>query len=278
MSIDDFIARLSILDEQASAPLDARRRRYEALHQHHRPADPPGMRVEDTQIAGVGIRRFMPPSVKPGPVVYLHGGGWNLGSVQSHHGITANLASRLSREVISVEYRLLPEASYAEALADCVTVVEATGPVALGGDSAGGRLAIDVAATTDWPGVLGLIYPVVGTPTLATLGEDAPLLTRADVLSLWQMANQGTTIDRGPMPAVDPHRPPAEIIEALAVERDPLTRPLENAIEQWRAAGARVGYRCAPDMVHSALHGHAELEPMKNAWQQFCQALDRRLG
>ena len=43
--------------------------------------------------------------------------------------------------------------------------------------------------------------------------------------------------------------------------------------ERWRDAGASVDYRCAPGMVHGALHAHALLPTMHSAWQAFCQAL-----
>ncbi|NWO09326.1 alpha/beta hydrolase fold domain-containing protein [Chromohalobacter salexigens] len=270
MQIESFIQRLTPLDDDADAPLGERRRLYEALHAEYRPADPQGMQVKDDVVAGVAVRRFLPTHAMGEYIVYVHGGGWNLGSPQSHHGITADLAERLEREIVSVDYRLLPEAHYSEALDDCRMVVEALTPVAVIGDSAGGRLALDIAGTSPWSGVLGVIYPVVGTPTAETLGSDAPLLSRADILALWEMVADD-------VPALDPHTPPAMRIEALSVEHDPLTRPLEQAIERWRAAGASVGYRCAPNMVHSALHGHAELPDMATAWQNFCQALRGRL-
>ena len=270
MTIEDFIREFTPADDGTGSSLPAQRRAYEALHARRRMADPAGMQISDEGIGGVDVRRFRPAGCVEGNVVYLHGGGWSLGSIDSHHGITANLAERLRREVISVDYRLLPEASYAEALADCRAVVEAVGPVAMIGDSAGGRLAIDVAHTSEWKGLLGLIYPVVGMPTAETLGEDGPLLSQADILALWQMAAPA-------VPDIDAAVPPSASIEALAVERDPLTRPLEQAIGSWRQAGASVGYRCAPGMVHSALHGHAELAAMQTAWQNFCQAVERRL-
>lgn len=271
MTIEDFIREFTPADDGTGSSLPAQRRAYEALHARRRMADPAGMQVFDECMSGVEVRRFRPAGCAEGNVVYLHGGGWSLGSVDSHHGISANLAERLQREVISVDYRRLPEASYAEALDDCRRVVEALDPVAVVGDSAGGRLAIDVAQSSEWAGMLGLIYPVVGTPTADTLGEDAPLLSRADILSLWQMAAPS-------VPDIAAELPPAQLIEALTAERDPLTRPLERAIEHWRAAGASVGYRCAPGMVHSALHGHAELPAMQTAWQDFCQALQQRLN
>jgi len=271
MRIESFIQRLAPIDDHADAPLSERRRIYEALHAEYRPADPEGMQVSDDVVAGVAVRRFLPAQTMGEYIVYVHGGGWNLGSAKSHHGITADLAERLEREVISVDYRLLPEAHYGEALDDCRMVVEALAPAAVIGDSAGGRLALDIAGASQWSGILGVIYPVVGTPTAETLGSDAPLLSCADILSLWEMAAND-------VPKLDPHTPPAMRIEALAVEHDPLTRPLEQAIERWRAAGASVGYRCAPNMVHSALHGHAELPDMAAAWQDFCQAMHTRLG
>ena len=67
-------------------------------------------------------------------------------------------------------------------------------------------------------------------------------------------------------------------IGALAVERDPLTRPFEAAIADWRASGAEIDYFCAAGMVHGALHAHARLPAMRDAWAAFCQALKVRLG
>ncbi|WIX33871.1 alpha/beta hydrolase fold domain-containing protein [Salinicola sp. JS01] len=270
MSIDAFIRRLERLDAEPDAPLAERRAAYERVHRERRPPDPAGLRVEDTRIEGVDVRRFTPRGAQSGCVVYLHGGGWNLGSAASHHGITADLAVRLGREVVSVDYRRVPEVSYAEALGDCVAVTDTCAPLAVVGDSAGGRLAIDVAHR-GWQGVLGLIYPVVGAPTAETLGDDAPLLSRADILALWQSVAAA-------VPAIPAECAPTPAIEVLAVARDPLTRPLEAAVAAWRQAGAEVGYRCAPGMVHSALHGHAELPAMRAAWQAFCQALAARLS
>lgn len=270
MQIESFIQRLAPIDDHADAPLGERRRIYERLHAEYRPTDPEGMQVNDDVVAGVAVRRFLPAQAMGECIVYMHGGGWNLGSAKSHHGITADLAERLEREVVSVDYRLLPEVHYGEALDDCRVVVEALAPVAVLGDSAGGRLALDISGTSPWSGLLGVIYPLVGTPTAETLGPDAPLLSCADILSLWEMAADD-------VPKLDPHAPPAMRIEVLAVEHDPLTQPLEQAIERWRAAGASIGYRCAPNMVHSALHGHAELPDMTAAWQDFCQALRARL-
>lgn len=274
MQVSAFIARfeagLAKL-EQASI-LDARGH-YDDLCRSFAPSDPKGMTVIDDCLAGIPVKRFYPANVQPGQVVFIHGGGFTIGSLRSHHGITASLAEQLKREVVSVGYRLAPEAGYSSMLSDCLCVAQAVRPAALVGDSAGGRLAMDIApllasALNSQP-LVGLIYPPVNGLTGQTLGPDAPLLSRRDVLSLSPLCPALDAPDVTPAPAAQ--------VEVLAVEHDPLTRPLESAVECWRREGVQVGYRCASSMVHGALHGHALLPEMQNAWQAFCQALQVRL-
>ncbi|WP_355660680.1 alpha/beta hydrolase fold domain-containing protein [Halomonas salifodinae] len=271
MEVAAFIRRFADgLSDLEGVPPTVARPRYEALCAGFAPADPSGLRVMDECVGGVAIRRFTPHRALPGRVLFVHGGGWSLGSVRSHHGVAASLAEALNREVIGIDYRLAPEANYAEMLADCRVVAEAIAPQALVGDSAGGRLVLDLAwepASPAW--LLGLIYPPVGTPDTVELGPDAPLLSRDEILALWR------TI--APDLPLTPETPPARLIEVLAVEHDPLTRPLEAAVAEWRRRGARVGYRRAPGMVHGALHAQAQLPAMGEAWRDFCRALAGRL-
>lgn len=222
-------------------------------------------------MGGVPVRRFRPRQAGQGCIVYVHGGGFCLGSVASHHGVTADLAARLEREVISVDYRLMPEACYQQGLVDCRDVIEAADPAALVGDSAGGRLLIDAAREMVSPFCLGLIYPYLGFSNREPLGDDAPLLSRADVVALSHMLASDD-------PPANEVKPPSAGIEVLAVERDPLTSVIESAVSRWRGAGHSVGYRCAPGMVHGALHAHQSLPAMRDAWRAFCAALDRQLG
>lgn len=275
MQTNAFIARFEAgLAGLEQASIKEARRHYDDVCQSFAPADPKGMTVIDDVLADIPVRRFCPAGAQPGQVVFIHGGGFTIGSVRSHHGIAASLAHQLSREVISVSYRLAPEARYALMLSDCLGVALAVKPIALVGDSAGGRLAMDIApllaATLNSQPLLGLIYPPVNGLSEQTLGPDAPLLSRRDVLSLSPLC---PVLDS---PNVTPA--PATQVEVLTVEHDPLTLPLEKAIAYWRLEGAQVGYRCATSMVHGALHGHALLPEMQNAWQAFCQALQVRLN
>lgn len=277
ISVDDFIQRFERGMREVSDAEDmlTARRRYEALCESFAPPDPASLVVEDSVLDGVRVRRLRPSARGDNArddecILYMHGGGWNMGSVRSHHGIAADLAMRLDREVISIDYRLAPEADYGQALDDCHAVVQLTRPIALVGDSAGARLGLDLARRLGWQQPLGLIYPPVGTPAPETLGPDAPLLSRDDILASWQQIAHSVS-------QLCEARSPAPQIVALAVEHDPLTRPFAVAIDDWRAAGAEIDYFCAAGMVHGALHAHAWLPAMRDVWRGYCQALKARL-
>ncbi|MFC6670800.1 alpha/beta hydrolase fold domain-containing protein [Marinobacterium aestuariivivens] len=255
----------------AGMTLPAARRHYDVLCAAFAPPLPAGMKRVDDRIGSVPVRRHRPAHCRPGTVVYAHGGGFSLGSLDSHQGIAVGLAQALGREVLAIGYRLLPEARYADALDDCRRVIDAVAPAALVGDSAGGRLILDAVAGARRVPPLGLVYPLVGVPTAATLGPDAPLLSRRDALDAWSLIAQDAPGGGGP-------RPPATAIEVLAVSRDPLTAPLERAVAVWREGGADVGYHLADDMLHGCLHAQVSLPGMAVAWRAFCRALGNRLG
>ena len=267
------------LDVVSALPLDAARDDYDTLCASFAPALPTSMQLCDDRIHGCPVRHLLPEGGGDGDrgrVVYVHGGGFCLGSVNSHQGIAAGLACELQREVVSIGYRKMPEARYDQAIADCRNVIASLKPVAVVGDSAGARLIIDTLSRLtlsqlEVTPVVGLIYPLVGTPHLDNLGDDAPLLSRADVMQAWSLI-------RDQAPSDNANQVPAPRMEVLAVEHDPLTQPLERAVQRWRDSGADIGYRCATNMLHGALHAREQLPEMKSAWQQFCVALHARLA
>ncbi|CAO5189561.1 Alpha/beta hydrolase domain-containing protein [Frankia sp. AiPs1] len=102
----------------------------------------------------VPVRRYGPRGQdEPLPaVLYLHGGGWAIGSIDMLHPWVARLAADLGAVVFSVGYRLAPEYPYPAALQDCLAVLRwvaarpaelgvDAGRIALTGVSAGGALA-----------------------------------------------------------------------------------------------------------------------------------------
>jgi acetyl esterase len=136
--------------------------------------------VEDRMIPGpagpLRLRIYSPRSDAPLPgLVWLHGGGWVVGSLDSHDGLCRALAARTPCVVVAVDYRLAPEHPFPAGLEDAwaATVwtageAEALGidpaRVAVGGDSSGGNLAAVVALRARDRGVplalQVLVYPV----------------------------------------------------------------------------------------------------------------------
>jgi acetyl esterase len=135
-------------------------------------------RVEDRTIDGPGgplpVRVYTPAAAPRGILVYLHGGGWVIGSIATADAACRALARRTPCTVVSVEYRLAPEHKFPAAVEDAVAAFrwaaanavelgsDAT-RVAVGGDSAGGALAAAVTLSTrdagPPPRFQVLIYP-----------------------------------------------------------------------------------------------------------------------
>jgi acetyl esterase len=103
--------------------------------------------ITEQTVAGVRVRCYDPgpPAAKP-VLIYLHGGGWTLFSLDTHDRVMREYAARAGVMVIGVDYALSPEARYPIALEQVVAVAKDVGQkgtaIAIGGDSAGANLAI----------------------------------------------------------------------------------------------------------------------------------------
>lgn len=150
-------------------PIAEQRRLYDIFWQRFHAPRPAGVTVEAVSLPGPGgsLRALLyrPEGMKRAgtkragqardllPVVaYFHGGGWTLGSPESHDIATARLCAQAEVAVLSLDYRLAPEHRFPDALMDCLASVEwlaAAGRglgldpdrLAVAGDSAGANLA-----------------------------------------------------------------------------------------------------------------------------------------
>ena len=109
-------------------------------------------KVEDLDAEGVPVRVYRPVKTKEPEraLIYFHGGGYVVGSVDTHDGICRAIAKRAETIVVSVDYRLAPEHKYPAAIDDCWQAtrwvfanakelgIDET-RVGVGGDSVGGR-------------------------------------------------------------------------------------------------------------------------------------------
>lgn len=174
-----------------------------------KPFAPLGVETEDLAIATAAgplpVRLYRPAGVA-GPlpvVVWLHGGGWVLGNIETHDNVCRFLAVEGPLLVVSVDYRLAPEAKAPAQLEDTLAALDwaaanATAHggdparIVVGGDSAGGNLAAlaALAARTRGPKLAGqlLVYPVTDYPAdaHASYAENADFgLTREGMEWFW---------------------------------------------------------------------------------------------
>jgi acetyl esterase len=105
--------------------------------------------VLDEKIGGVSVRRYRHSDVQSGVVLFVHGGGWAFGSIDTHDVIARVLARTSKCELISVDYRRTPEHAYPACLDDCVSVYRAlvstvlpANEIVFAGDSAGAHLCV----------------------------------------------------------------------------------------------------------------------------------------
>jgi acetyl esterase len=149
-------------------------------------------RVEDLDADGVRCRLYVPAGARRS-VLFLHGGGFVFGDVDTHDGQARRIANRTGSAVLAVDYRRPPEHRFPAAPDDVDTALrwlvrkvpglglDPARVVALG-DSAGGNLAL-VAALRN-PGVLAatvLVYPFVdATASMPSYARTDGGLTRAD--------------------------------------------------------------------------------------------------
>ena len=136
-----------------------------------------------------------------GLVLYAHGGGFMLGSLDSHDGIVARLCGDTGAAVVAIDYRLAPECLAPAAWDDVVAVVLAAADgtlpwtdlprekIGLAGDSAGASVMASAAlqigrARPGAVAALALVYPALGfepAEPARSAEADAPMLTLADV-------------------------------------------------------------------------------------------------
>jgi monoterpene epsilon-lactone hydrolase len=168
--------------------LDQIRRAFEEILTKFPPA--PGVTFERETAGGVPESWCIPPAAVQGRVLlYLHGGGYVVGSARAYQPMVSELASRLKARTLIPDYRLAPENPFPAALEDAITVYRwlldqsiAPQSIALAGDSAGGGLAVScMAAARDaglpLPAGAAVISPWVD---LEATGESGVSKAQAD--------------------------------------------------------------------------------------------------
>ena len=166
-----------------------------ALREQQKLPPGPAADVSERRIPGPGgdlaIRSYRPLDAKAalGALVYFHGGGFVLGSLDSHDAVCRQLAVDAGCAVFSVDYGLAPENKFPRAVLDAF---EATrwvhghaaelgidaARIAVGGDSAGAALATAVAMLAKREGAPALAFQLLLYPVTARACRSTPLVPR----------------------------------------------------------------------------------------------------
>jgi acetyl esterase len=232
-------------------------------------------RVENHEVAVPGgvvpVRALVPEQPARGIIVYYHGGGWVIGTIDEYDTLGRKLAERTSCTVVMVDYRLAPEHRYPVAVDDSYAALEwaaahkselagADAPLFVAGDSAGGNLsAVMALRARDRRGpeiaLQLLIYPVTDADfdrASYSAPENQTLLTKEAMVWFWDHylpdASRRSEPDASPLRAADlAGLPPALVLTA---EHDVLRDEGEAYAERLAAAGVAVDAKCIEGQMH----------------------------
>lgn len=267
-------------DANTASPTD-NRRHYDAMCAVFRGPRPDGLLVRDQQIAGVSCRIYGAETAQF--ILYLHGGGFVVGGLDSHDDVCAELADASGLQVIAVDYRMAPEHRWPAPLADAQAVWRAhPRPGIVVGDSAGGLLAAALSLSErggQQPKGQVLIYPGLGgagdAPSYRENAE-APLLRSSDVGAYHQLLH-------GDDPVTDPYARPLRVGDLrgapaafiVSADVDPLRDDARSYAERLQQAGTAVRYRNEAELPHGYLRARRGCDRARISFQAIIAAVVR---
>lgn len=221
-----------------------------------------------------GVRRariYRPSGGIVATMLFLHGGGWVLGDLDTNDGLCRELAARAAVTLISLDYRLAPEHPYPAALDDATVALEwlaggADGqvdpalPLVVAGHSAGGNLAAALARRARDGLAPRVAHQVLLCPVLDhdldrpsyIENESGLLLTRDDMAWYWELytpdESRRSEPDASPLRVPDAEGLPAATI--VAGGADPLRDEALAYAELLELAGVPVTYLLQPGVPH----------------------------
>ncbi len=227
-------------------------------------------------------RLYMPVEEPIGSLIlYIHGGGWTFGSIDTHDGTMRNLAAAARRPVLGIDYRLAPEHPFPAPLEDTLTAIAfieagglgipiSAGKMSIAGDSAGANLALAALLARRDQGLprlasaalfYGCYAPDFTTSSHAAFGGGAYLLTSVNMRWYWSnflgRQSDDTTSLAAPLRHDLSGLPPLYL---SAAGLDPLRDDTLQLVEKLAASG--VSFRCdhVPGVVHGCLRMTRELD------------------
>jgi acetyl esterase len=259
--------------------------------------------VEDRAVPGpagdLGVRVYTPEGEPPFPiVVWFHGGGWVVGTLDTFDPICRALAAAVPAVVVAADYRLAPEHRFPAAVEDCYAATlwasrnaaelgGAQHRLAVAGDSAGGNLAAVVALGARDKGGPAIGFQLLVCPVLDAAMDTASYREKADGYHLtaagmrWYWDHylggaDGLRPDASPLRAASfGGLPPALVVTA---EHDVLRDEGEAYAARLRDAGVAAEVRRWPGMVHGFYRWRAVTPAADACLQEAAAALREALA
>lgn len=237
-----------------------RAQRVAAAAEEHEPVD----RVEEVDADGVPCRLFVPAGATA-PLVFLHGGGFAFGDLDTHDAQSRRLANRTGRAVLAVDYRRPPEHPFPAAPDDVDTALRWLAHHGAGlsldpsrtvtvGDSAGGNLALVAALRNrDLVAACALVYPFVDPSTSgASYAATDGGLTRGEAQWYWRQyaATPADLADPDLAPYLSEELGAAPPTYVLVAEHDVLADEDRELARRIEAAGGAVEVATFDGMIH----------------------------
>jgi acetyl esterase len=274
--------------DAVDADITQQRAWYDALCAAFDAPPPAGMVKEDGLVAArIPVRRYRPAQVTTATrLFYIHGGGFVVGSLNSHDAICAEISQAAGAELVSVDYRLSPEHVWPAAFDDCwavlIELLLERHPVVVIGDSAGGNLAAGIvlrACDEGLKGIAGhaLIYPGLGgdlvSGSYVEMAEALGLAT-ADVAYYRDIYKAPEDAAHAfPLRADNlAHLPPAFVSGA---NFDPLRDDARVYAARLALAGVPVEFREEKQMIHAWMRARFMSEGAKAGFAALCDAVRR---
>lgn len=245
----------------------------------------PVVSIEEREIVGgLRARIYRPAAHEVLPVlVYFHGGGWVVGSLDSHDGVARFVANHAGVLVVSVDYRRAPEHRFPAPVEDALASVtwahehgEDVGGdgarLAVAGDSSGGNLAAVVARHARDRGMhlalQLLVYPALDSRPEAVDHESAWWLRQ-----YLRSEADGLDPDASPLLAKDLRGVAAAFM--LSCELDPLRHQADAYVARLREAGVAADHVCFDGLIHGAYRMPAVLPGAREMLTASADALRR---
>lgn len=259
--------------------------------------------TEERVIAGprgaLRLRLYRPTEQRPLPVlVYMHGGGWRVGSLDTHDRLCREFAAGTGCAVLAVDYGLSPETRFPDSLMECVAACRwAASPagaaagldgarVAVAGDSAGGNLAAAAALVLRDQGqghLLSLVVVIYGvlcsrcdTGSYRRYGDTQPFLSASRMRYYWELYARDDEARRHPW-AAPLHAELAGLPPTLVSTGDVDVLHDENVLFARRllAAGVPVQARVHRGLTHAFINLSFMVPAAAQARDEICLALRR---